>query len=628
MTNFVEKKEGKRDMREQAGRTRYRRILLLYTGIASSVLAPIPLFSALAKSSLQDHMLLTEKVGQMLQVQCYLTSANGTATDVSHLVEEMKRYHLGSLDFRIPLNGPNLVRAESAEVAETLNALQRASPIPLLIGADIERGLIARVSDAPDMPSVMAWGAAGDHRSVRLLGETTAEEARAIGIQWAFAPVVDVNNDPDNPIIGDRSFGDDPSQVGAMVAEYIEGAHTKGLLTTAKHFPGHGDTATDSHVAIMTLNQSLGHLKQIEFPPFEKAIAANVDAIMLAHARVPALDPDPSKIATTSKKMIEGTLRKDLGFRGLVVTDSMEMRGLTDLYKGDPHPVGRAAVDAIKAGADIIMLPEHIGEAYDAILHAVQMGEIPESRIDESVQRILAMKERAGLFKNRFVDESKVKEVFSKKSSWDLAQQVADDSVTLVRDKGFALPLVPAVSSKPDKPRTVLVLLTDSRRSPLGTALEEEFKRRQPDAQIRHVYYDNRSTWETSDLLDVVRGANSVVIAAFMTNLPGRKDMAAGGKVVDVVGLNGQTAELFRQMVTIAGSKAMIVSLGSPYLILHYPAIQNYICTFSISSTSERAAVKALFGEIQNKAKLPVSLPGVAARGFAIAWPQRTVIPN
>ncbi len=580
---------------------------------------PSPSFTGLSTS---------EKVGQMLQVRVYGDFVTTREEEYLRILDEIKRDHIGSVDLRVHLDGPNLVRPSPELVATTLNAFQAAAKTPLLVGADVERGVVARVSDAPDIPNVMAWGAAGDLRSARLLGETTAQEARAVGIHWTFAPVVDVNSDPDNPIIGDRSFGDDPSQVGNMAAEFIRGAHSKGLLTTAKHFPGHGDTDIDSHVGIVTLNQDLKHLNQVEFPPFEKAIAAGVDAVMLAHARVPALESDPNKITTTSEKIIGGTLRGNLGFRGVVVTDSMEMRGLTELYKGYPNPTARAAVEAVKAGADIIMLPDNVDSAYQAILDAVRSGEIPESRIDESVRRILAMKERVGLFQQRFVDVSKVSEIFSRKSDWELAQQVADNAVVLVRNESFALP-------QPAKTRTsregtksekiALVLFTDSSRSPLGKAFEETFKDHQPQVQTRYVYYDNRSTWETSDLINVVNGADRVIIAAFMTNLPGKKDVAHG-KIVSVVGLNGQSAQLLSQILGAAGQKAMVVSLGSPYLILKFPMIQNYICTFSISSTSERAAVKALFGEIQNHAKLPVTLPGVANRGYSLPWPSRSVM--
>lgn len=567
---------------------------------------------------------LEEKIGQMLQVRVYADNPNLQGGDFPKELQAVAACHAGSVDLRVRMEGPNLLRPKQDVVARSLNGLQAKSPIPLLVGADIERGVIARVADAPNLPDLMAYGAAGDAAQARRLGEITAREARAVGIQWAFAPVADVNDDPDNPIVGDRSIGEDPEMVSRMVAAYIEGAHAGGMLVTAKHFPGHGDTATDSHVGIVTLNQPLEHLRRVEFAPFRAAIAAGVDAIMLAHERVPALDPDPNKIATTSAKIIQGYLRGELGFKGVVITDAMEMKGLTDLYKNDPHPEARAAVDAIKAGADIVMLPDHVDEAYQAILAAVKSGEIFELRIDESVARIMAMKRKAGLFKNRLVDESKVSEVFSRKEDFDFAQQVADSAVTLVRNKGFALPMEAVGTERvPAKPeRIALVLFTDSLRSPLGKAFEEQFKAYRPDAQIRHVYYDNHATWEANDVTSVVQQADRVVVAAFMTNIPGKK-YVAGGKIVNVFGLNGTTAQLFSQILGIGGNKVMVVSLGSPYLILHYPTIQNYVCTFSVSSTSERAAVKALFGEIRNHAKLPVTLPGVAERGFAVEWPQK-----
>jgi beta-N-acetylhexosaminidase len=562
-------------------------------------------------------------------VRVYADDPNLQGQAFQRELQAVAACHAGSVDLRVRLEGPNLLRPNQDVVARSLNGLQAASPIPLLVGADIERGVIARVADAPGMPNLMAYGAAGDLAQARRLGEITAHEARAVGIQWAFAPVADVNDDPDNPIVGDRSFGEDPEMVSRMVAAYIEGAHAGGMLVTAKHFPGHGDTGTDSHVSIVTLNQSLDHLRRVEFAPFRAAIGAGVDAIMLAHERMPALDPDPDKVATTSARVIQKYLRGELGFKGVVITDAMEMKGLTDLYKNDPHPEARAAVDAIKAGADIIMLPDHVDEAYQAILAAVKSGEIPESRIDESVARILAMKEKAGLFKNRMVDESKVSEVFSSKEDFDFAQQVADSAVTLVRNMSFALPMEAArIKEEPAKSeKIVLVLFTDSMRSPLGKAFEEQFKVYQPNAQIRHVYYDNRATWEANDVTSVVQAADKVVVATFMTNIPGKKSVA-GGKIVNVFGLNGTTAQLFSQILGIGGNKVMVVSLGSPYLILHYPIIQNYVCTFSVSSTSEQAAVKALFGEIRNHARLPVTLPGIAERGFAIEWPQRAMKVN
>jgi beta-N-acetylhexosaminidase len=566
---------------------------------------------------------LQEKVGQMLQIQIHADYEDIKAPALVAEMSRVAKYHVGSVDLRVHRYGENLIRPRPETVAKVLNVMQANSSLPLLVGSDIERGLIARVAGSPDGPLVMTYGASGDSVAARRLGEITGREARGLGIHWAFAPVTDVNDDPENSIIGDRSFGENMQEVGKMVEAYIRGAHAGGMLVTAKHFPGHGGTSMDSHVGIVTLNQSLDHLRSVEFVPFRSAIAAGVDAIMLAHERVPALDPDTNKIATNSSRIIQGYLRGELGFKGIVITDAMEMRGLTDLYQGNPNPVAQATVDAVKAGADIVMLPDHVDEAYQAILAAVRSGEIPESRIDESVQRIMAMKEKAGLFKNRFVDESKVSAVFSRKEDFDFAQRAADDGVVLVRNNGSGLP-IPRVSPGlrlAPKRKLLAVLFTDSESSPLGHAFAEEIKSRRPDAEVIHIYYDNRTEPLRSDIFDAVRSADDVVVGAFMTNLPGRKAVA-GGRIVNVFGMTGICAEVFGQILEIGGKKVIVVSFGSPYLILHYHSIQNYVCTFSVSSTSERAAVKALFGEIHNHARLPISLPGVANIGFAINWPQ------
>lgn len=250
---------------------------------------------------------------------------------------EASRDHVGSVAIKLHSVGPNLLRPTPETVALDLNDLQKTQATPLLVGADVERGAISRMSESPDMPNMMAFGATGDPALARRLGEIAAREARAVGIDWAFAPVSDVNIDPRNPIIGDRSFGDDPQEVAKMVAAYIEGAHAGGLLVTAKHFPGQGDTGDDSHVGMVTLNQNMEQIKRLELPPFEAAIKAGVDAIMLAQVRVPALDPDPDRIATTSPKIIH-FLRHNLGFKGVIISDAMEMRGITDLWNSSLPP--------------------------------------------------------------------------------------------------------------------------------------------------------------------------------------------------------------------------------------------------------------------------------------------------
>jgi beta-N-acetylhexosaminidase len=288
-------------------------------------------------------------------------------------------------------------------------------------------------------------------------------------------------------------------------------------------------------------------------------------------------------------------------------------------------------VAAVKAGADVVTVPDQVDEVYDALLAAVRNGAIPESRIDESVERILAMKQKAGLFQSFLVDESRVQEVFSHSEDFAFAQQLADSGVVLVRQNGFVLPMKESVhgtsasgdrESGSDNGKLITVLFSDSEQSPLGNTFESEIKARRPDGLIYHVYYDGEGGSSHPEVMEAVDSADRVLLGVFMTNVPGRK-YVVNGRIVNVFGLNGPYAQLLSEIVRIAGKKLMAVSLGSPYLILHYPMIQSYSCTFSTSSTSERAAVRALFGEIRNRARLPITLPGVAERGFAIDWPQK-----
>src|SRR5262249_27003975 len=246
--------------------------------------------------------------------------------------------------------GRSLRRDRRYETVVLLNHLQRESKLPLLVAGDFEQGVLpAHLFGTTVFPHAMAFGAAGKQEYAEQFGRITAQESRAIGVHWNLFPVADVNSNPANPIIGTRAFGENPLQVGDLVAAYIRGARAAGMLTTAKHFPGHGNTATDSHVAVPIVGENLEHLKAVDLPPLRKAIAAGLDAVITAHVRVRALDPDPSEVATTSKRIITGLLQQDLGFKGLVVTDALDMGGLSNRYAHNP---GRAAVDAFKAGND------------------------------------------------------------------------------------------------------------------------------------------------------------------------------------------------------------------------------------------------------------------------------------
>ncbi|HLY92798.1 MAG TPA: glycoside hydrolase family 3 protein [Candidatus Angelobacter sp.] len=571
---------------------------------------------------------LEEKVGQMFSVRYFNDFQNFTSDSYRQFREQLQKYHIGSVVLTDHLDGPVLLKNPPLEVAMMANQLQRDSALPLLIAADFERGIFTRVSPAPAFPDAMAFGAAGNPEYAERFGAITAEESRALGIHWNFFPVADVNSNPNNPIINTRSFGEDPDAVGDLVAAYIKGARAHGMLTTAKHFPGHGDTDTDTHLAVARVGGDAARLHDVELKPFEKAISAGVDSVMIAHVSVPALDPDPNKVATVSPAVVNGVLRHQLGFKNVIVTDAMEMRGLTSLYPPEKgNASGRAAVDAVKAGNDVILLPSDLAGAFQGIVEAVRHGEIPESRIDESVRRILEMKASLGLHKARLVDLEQVPYLVNKPEDLQFAQQVADDAITLVRDNGKVLPLTPLRAQKTEaeyfqaqvKPavHVVAIIMTDSVRGPWGRGFELALKARRADATV--FYVDNTvATALSAPIFQAVKDAEKVVIAAYASPVAGKQVMV-NGKLVNTVGLEQASGQLLMQVLDLAADKTVLVALGSPYLAQSYGAVQNYLCTYSNATSSELSAVKVLFSELTPRGKLPVTLPGIAQRGFSLA---------
>ena len=291
-----------------------------------------------ARASLKK-MSLEQKVGQMFMIWAFAHFTNFDSPDYLSLRDTMRKYHIGGFALTVNFDDGLLDKQPPLEAATLTNQLQRDSEFPLWFGADFERGLAYRLLGVTSFPHAMAFGATRDPNYAREAGRITAQEARAIGVQWNWAPDADVNSDPDNPIINTRSFGQDPKRVGEMVAAGIEGARAGGLLTTAKHFPGHGDTDVDSHRGVPIITGDRAHLDAIELPPFQAAIKAGVDSIMVAHIAVPALDPDPNHVASISPAIVTGVLRQQMGFDGIVVTDALNMRGLVNLFpQGDSHP--------------------------------------------------------------------------------------------------------------------------------------------------------------------------------------------------------------------------------------------------------------------------------------------------
>lgn len=566
---------------------------------------------------------LEEKVGQMLNIRYFTDFQNFDSDDYRQFRDSLRKYHIGSVVLTVHVDGPMLLKNPPLEVAAVANQLQRDSELPLLIAADFERGLASRVSGVPAFPDAMAFGAIGNPADAEKFGAITAEESRAIGIHWNLFPVADVNSNPQNPIINTRSFGEDPTQVGNLVAAFIKGSREHGMLTTAKHFPGHGDTGTDSHLGVARVEGDLAHIQNIELPPFKKAVDAGVDSVMVAHLAVPALEPDANMVATISSRIIEGALRGKLGFKGVVVTDALDMRGLTSLYPPTLNsPMAKAAVDAVKAGNDVILWPTDLDGAFNGIVAAVRRGEIPESRIDESVRKILEMKASVGLYKNRSVDLAQVPYLVSKPEDMQFAQQVADRAVTLVRDNHQVLPLATLRASAseneifntaaPPSPQVVVIILTDSIRSSEGRTFENALRTRRADATV--FYVDNSvAAALTPEIVRAVQPAGKVVVAAYIVPVPAKQVMV-NGKLVNSVGLEQSTGELLRQVLDAAAPRTAIVSLGSPYVAQSFPNVQTYLCTYSNATTSELSAIKVLFGELQPQGKLPVTLPGLGTR--------------
>lgn len=560
---------------------------------------------------------LEEKVGQLFMIRMRVGFAGVPNPEYLRLSDSIGKYHIGSVAMSAPPAGRVVPGDHRYETVVLLNRLQEESKVPLLIAGDFEQGVLpARLFGTTVFPHAMAFGAAGKAAYAEEFGRITAEESRAIGVHWNLFPVADVNSNPANPIIGTRAFGANPQQVGTLVAAYIRGARANGMLTTAKHFPGHGNTGTDSHLSVPRIDENLERLRAVDLPPFRKAIEAGVDAVMTAHIRVPALDPHPNLVATTSPTIINGLLKGELGFKGIVVTDALDMAGLTRLYRGN---VGRAAVDAFKAGNDVLTMPADLDASYRAVLDAVRSGEISRERLDASVLKILQAKASLDLDKTRVVDVAAIPKRVGNPANVAIGQRISDDSITLVRDSGKVLPLKEGGAVKnvhflhqvfhrggQERESMLVIVICDNVGAQDGRVLEREIRARRPDANV--VYVDPRvSAHGADEVLHTVDMARAVVVAVYIVPSAARsRGVARGGKHPS--SLPDSTSALFARILGRAAEKTAVLAMGNPYLADDFPAIRNYICTFSNVTVSEISAARALFGEIPMKGQMPVNL--------------------
>ncbi len=579
-------------------------------------------------------MSIEEKVGQLFMIWAKVQFMNDADPVWIDLRDKVRKYHIGSLGMTVPTDGPLLLKSQPYEAAELLNRLQKTSKLPLIFAADFERGVSMRLNGTTVFPHAMAFGATGKPENAVDAGRITALESRAIGVHWNFFPDADVNSNPANPIINTRSFGSDPAQVGDFVAAYIKGAHEGAMLTTAKHFPGHGDTATDSHLGVAQVAGDRARLDTVELPPFKRAIDAGVDAVMVAHVTVPALDAEPNRVATTSSAVVTGLLKEKMGFKGIVVTDALDMAGLTRMFASD---VGRAAVETFKAGNDLLIIPADLDASYRDMVQAVKSGEISRERLDNSVRKILELKASLGLHRNRLVDMDALEQVVGAPENSAVGQRIADEAITLVRENGQILPLtataVPVSSSGTAKTplpyqsvteahnRLVAVIFSDDMRTESGRVLSREMLARVPDARI--IYVDSRSAaGMMATILPAVDSAEYVVAALYVIPTAG-KAIQSGAGLKNTVSMDEASAGLLNAVLERAAGRTIVLAMGNPYVISDFPAIQDYVCAFSNATVSETAAVKAIFGEIPIGGHLPVTIPGIANRGEGLERPAR-----
>ncbi|MEK6300481.1 MAG: glycoside hydrolase family 3 N-terminal domain-containing protein [Acidobacteriota bacterium] len=540
-------------------------------------------------------MTLDEKVGQLIvpaTIGMFLSQDSDTFKQIRRDITE---FHVGGYHM---LGEANTIH-EPAGVALLINHLQELSKLPLMITADFEGGVGLRYLGATRLPRAMAIGATGNPEMAFQAGRICAEEARAMGVNVNFYPVVDVNNNARNPIINIRSFGGDPELVARMARAYIRGSQSAGVMATAKHFPGHGDTSTDSHLELPSIDVDRARLNSIELPPFRAAVQEGVGGVMSAHIALPRIEPE-NLPATLSPRMLTGVLRGELGFEGVVFTDALDMRGIAAHY-----PDGEAAVRAVKAGADVLLYPPSVEQAFVAVKRAVQSGDIKESRIDESIRRILFAKAKLGLDKNRFADLNKLDRLLGSSDHQRIAREIIEAGVTLVRDNRNALPL-----KLTDDKKVLFITLVDGsegwRDGVPGRAFLAGLAGRHARTTDVHVS-DKTSPGEFALIKKLAALADAVIVNGFIR-------VAAYKGSVD---LNEGQINLLKHLSALE-KPFVFVLYGSPYVFLFVPELPTYVLTYEYYPAAEEAALKAVLGEIEFKGKLPVELPGFYKIGDSV----------
>jgi beta-N-acetylhexosaminidase len=480
------------------------------------------------------------------------------------------------------------------DIAAKLNRLQQRSRLPLLIGSDLEGGTSIRFTGGTPLPPNMGVGATGSDSAAYETGRITALEGRAVGIHLAFAPVADVNNNPDNPIVNTRSFGEDPAEVGRLVAAEVRGIQDHGMFATAKHFPGHGDTGTDSHIALPVIGADWGRLDSVELVPFRAAIGAGVDVVMSAHIALPAIDPGELRPGTVAPNILTGILRDSLGFRGMVVTDALNMAGVASAYGA------AAGVRAFLAGADLLLQPGDPVSAIAAMEVALERGDYTVERLDRSVRRVLDAKRAMGLFQRRTVPLDSVPEIVGRAAFLERAREMAARSIVMVKDVGGTVH-----GLRRSRPGLALVTYGEDDNRAVGTALAGELRTQglQP-ATFR--------LWPGSGAASYDSAA--ALVARHPTALFAVADKPTAGR--GTIGLPERLLALLQS--TGRTRPTILLSLGNPYLVSRVPEVGSYLIGWRSNPVTEQAAARAIAGAAPITGRLPISIPPDYPRGWGV----------
>lgn len=562
-------------------------------------------------------MTLEEKAGQLISVGINARYLNQSSDEFKELRRQVEQNHVG---------GIILFRGPVYESVHLVNRMQRLAKLPLLISADLEAGSGMRFEDTSNLPWNMAVGATGDPAFARRQGELTARESRALGVQHIFAPVADVNNNAGNPVINVRSFGEDPAEVARYVAAFVEGAQGAGVIATAKHFPGHGDTAVDSHRGLPVIDVARARLDSVELVPFRAAIKAGVGSVMTAHIGLPQVDPTQvtplpreaivrptyaEREVFAENAVLPGTLspvvtttllRNDLGFDGIIVTDALDMSGLTIYFKQD-----EAGVRAVLAGADMLLKPADPDAILRGLVEAVRGGRLTEKRIEESARRILAAKYDLGLASNRLASLEQIDTVVAGPDAMKFADDVAARAVTLVRDDAKLVQRADGFGLKPGARVFNLAVTNGEDRFWVANPFASQLARL--GVRPETVVLDSRSTEaEVADALERAQKAEVVIASMY-----GRVRSGA----TNSVGLPEQGARvlnaLIEKKVPVIG-----VSFGNPYLLQSFQGLGTYVVAYGDMPSLQRAAARALLGRADFSGRLPITLPGLYPRGTGI----------